>query len=170
MGRIRTVKPELAMHEGLFDLETETGLPIRFAWCMLFTVADREGRFIWRVRTLKSQILPHDDIDFSRVLDAWLTRGFVRKYRVGVTWYGWIPTFGKHQVVNNRESKSAFPSIVGADEVIQELTDASGTRESRVEHASRARVGHASCGEGKGREVRTEDSEACQGEERREAP
>src|ERR1051326_4206466 len=124
MARIRTVKPELAAHEGLYDLELETGLPIRFAWCMLFTVADRAGRFVWRPRTLKAQILPHDNIDFSRVLDAWVAREFIRKYRVKTEWYGWIPTFLKHQVINNRESASTLPAFEDAEEVIQPLSNA----------------------------------------------
>lgn len=142
MARIRTIKPELGAHEGLFDLEKETGLPIRFAWCMLFTVADREGRFTWRPRTLKAQILPHDDLDFSRVLDAWATRGFIQKYRVKGQWYGWIPTFTKHQVINNRESPSDIPPISHADFIFQSL-DACSTRERRDDDASATREVHA---------------------------
>lgn len=155
MARIRTIKPELAAHEGLFDLERETQLPIRFAWCMLFTVADREGRFAWRPRTLKAQILPHDEIDFARVLDAWVTRGFVVKYRVKGEWFGWIPTFTKHQVINNRESPSDLPAIDECEEVNdfrdQPLANASSTGEARVNDASATREVHAQA-EGKGRE------------------
>lgn len=158
MARIRTIKPELAAHEGLFDLEQETGLPMRFAWCMLFTVADREGRFVWRPRTLKAQTLPHDELDYSRVLDAWLTRGFIVKYRVGVEWFGWIPTFTKHQVINNRESKSDLPSVEEADEVIDHRFNrlhACGTRQPRVDDASTTREPRerdACTGERKGKE------------------
>jgi hypothetical protein len=157
MARIRTIKPELAAHEGLFDLEQETGLPIRFAWCMLFTVADRDGRFPWRPRTLKAQILPHDTCDFSRVLDAWVTRAFIKKYRVGNDWYGCIPTFARHQVINNRESPSEIPPIDDADEVFQPLTDACPTRDERVADACPTREVHAlgeGRKEGKGREGR----------------
>lgn len=160
MARIRTIKPELAKHELLYDLERETGLPIRFAWAMLPTVCDREGRFKWQPRTLKADILPHDELDFSRVLDAWLTRGQLVKYRVGTTWFGWVPTFGRHQVLNNREAASELPSIRDADEVIdqrtQALADASGTRASRVAHAcpteSQSRKAEGKGREGKGRE------------------
>jgi hypothetical protein len=155
LARIRTIKPEISAHEGLFDLEVETGLPIRFAWCVLFTVADREGRFVWRARTLKAQILPHDDIDFSRVLDAWLTRGFVVKYRVGDEWFGWIPTFTKHQVINNREAASELPAVEGADEVIDprnhRKNEPESTRAPRVTDACPTREVHAQ-GEGKGKE------------------
>lgn len=151
MARIRTVKPELAAHEEMFDLEESTGLPVRFAWVMLFTVADREGRFAWRPRTIKAQTLPHDMIDFARVLDAWVTRGFVVKYRVGNEWFGWIPTFTKHQVINNREAASDLPDIAAADEIVSNNNndlDACGTRQPRVEDASGTREVHA-LGEGR---------------------
>lgn len=155
MSRIRTIKPEMAKHEGLYDLELETGLPVRFAWAMLPTACDREGRFQWRPRTLKADLLPHDPIEFSRVLDAWLTRGYIVKYRVKNEWFGWVPTFRKHQVINTRETASALPSIDAAEEVIdnrnQQLADASGTRQARDDDASGTRAVHAR-GEGKGRE------------------
>lgn len=151
MARIRTIKPELGAHEGMFDAEMETGLPMRFAWCMLFTVADRDGRFAWRPRTLKAQILPHDNVDFSRVLDAWLTRAFIVKYRVNGEWFGCIPTFAKHQVINNRESPSGIPGPDEADQVIDSRNkdiDASTTRDARDDDASITRAVHAQ-GEGK---------------------
>jgi hypothetical protein len=138
MGRIRTIKPEMGRHEGLFDLEQETGLPIRFAWAMLQTACDREGRFDWRPRSLKAEVLPHDVLDFSRVLDAWLTRGFVVRYRVGDAWYGYVPTFKKHQFINHREQPSDLPDPATADETqdyrdqpLRRVDDASGTRGAR---------------------------------------
>lgn len=109
MGRIRTVKPELFKHEDLYDLEKESGLPIRVAFIGMFTCCDREGRFKWRPRTLKLDVLPHDEIDFSRVLDALWSRGFVLKYAINGDEYGLIPTFNKHQVINNKESASEIP-------------------------------------------------------------
>jgi hypothetical protein len=80
MGRIRTIKPEFFTHEELFDLEEREGLPVRLAFIGLWTICDREGRFKWRPRSIKAQILPYDNVDFSRVLDALATRGFVVRY------------------------------------------------------------------------------------------
>lgn len=159
MARIRTIKPELARHEPLFEMERETGLPIRFAWALLPTICDREGRFKWRPRDLKLDLLPYDECDFSRVLHAWLTRGQVVKYRVERDWYGWIPTFLKHQSINNKEPPSSLPSPDEAEEVEdyrnQQHIDPPITREARVDDASATREqrvgGHASL-EGKGRE------------------
>ena len=132
MPRIRTVKPELAKHEVLFDLEQELGEPVRFAWVMLFTVCDREGRFKWRPRSLKLDVLPYDSTDCARVLDALATRGLLVKYRVGDEWYGCIPTWRRHQVVNNRERASELPSPNEADDIYQQVTHASPTRDSRA--------------------------------------
>ncbi|HEY2024596.1 hypothetical protein [Paraburkholderia sp.] len=130
--RIRTVKPSLFQHSGLFDAEHDTGLPLRLAYVGLFTCCDREGRFKWDERELKLHILPWDDLDFSRVLDALVTRGFVMDYasETGER-YGVIPTFCKHQVINNRESSSELPAPP------ETLADkGSATREPRVPHAT----------------------------------
>ena len=142
--RIRTIKPEFFTHEGLFEAEQETKLPIRIAFAGLWCVADREGRFKWEPRRIGVQILPYDAIDFSRVLDALVTRGFIVKYRVGNECFGAIPSFQRHQVINNRESRSTFPDPDGGDAEIYEENDASATRKSRDDHAGQ--------GEGKGKE------------------
>ena len=63
-------------------------MPIRVAFAGLWTRCDREGRFQWRPRQLKVQILPYDNADFARVLDALATRGFIVKYEVAGEVYG----------------------------------------------------------------------------------
>ncbi|KVU85017.1 hypothetical protein WK76_23770 [Burkholderia ubonensis] len=155
MGRIRTVKPELFAHEDLFEAERETGLPLRIAFVGLFTCADREGRFKWRPRTLKLAVLPHDDVDFSRVLDAFVTRGFLVKYACeSGEEIGLIPTFTKHQVINNREMPSDLPAPP-ADLDLTGLSTCTPTRDSRVDHASTTRVqGKGKEGKGKTRDER----------------
>lgn len=144
MARIRTIKPEFFRHEELFELERETGLPIRVAFAGLWTAADREGRFEWRPRQLKLDCLPYDDVDFSRVLHALTTRGFVQKYTVEGVEYGCIPSWSRHQNINNRESQSTIPA---PDETLEESD--SSTREPRVSHASSTRQGNYQ-GEGEG--------------------
>jgi hypothetical protein len=145
--RIRTIKPEFFHHEGLFEAELETKLPIRVAFAGLWCIADREGRFKWEPRRIGVQVLPYDAVDFSRVLDALATRAFVLKYRVGDACFGWIPSFLKHQVINNRESQSILPDPEGNIEqtpINTEEIDACPTRAPRDDHAGQ--------GEGKGRE------------------
>ncbi|AWC21399.1 hypothetical protein CO731_00850 [Aminobacter sp. MSH1] len=148
MARIRTIKPEFFKHEELFEAEQETGLPLRLAFAGLWTQCDREGRFVWRPRQLKVDVLPYDDIDFARVLDALCTRGFVQKYEVENRAFGIVPSWKRHQVINNRETASAIPEPVEN----LEQSDAIVTR--------RSRVGHASQGEGKGREGKGREAKA----------
>lgn len=136
--RIRTIKPEFFRHEGLYDLEVETGLPLRLAFIGLWCCCDREGRFNWRPKTLKSIILPFDDIDFSRVLDALATRGAIVRYASAGEVYGHIPSWRRHQHINPREVASQLPSIEQAK--MNEQVDALGTRESRVGDARGTRA------------------------------
>jgi hypothetical protein len=109
MARIRTVKPDFFRHEGLFDAERTSGLPLRIAFAGLWTAADREGRFAWSPRTLKLDCLPHDAVDFEAVLNALWQYGFVEKYQVEGRDYGFIPSWLKHQHINQREAQSHLP-------------------------------------------------------------
>jgi hypothetical protein len=109
MARIRTIKPSFFAHFELYQAEVETSLPLRIAYAGLWTMADREGRFKWSSPELKLGCLPYDNLDFSRVLDALDSRGFVVKYCENGRDYGWIPSFKDHQMINNKESNSILP-------------------------------------------------------------
>lgn len=149
MARIRTVKPEVCLHDGLFELEQETGLPIRFAYIGLWTQADREGRFRWQPRKLKVQLLPYDELDFGDVLNALERGGFIIRYCLKGdpgNVYGCIPSFSRHQVINNREKPSDIPDPYASD---CEIT--TSTRAPRVPHACPTES-QVCAGEGKGRE------------------
>ena len=149
MARIRTIKPDFFRHADLYEAERESGLPLRLAFAGLWTAADREGRFRWSPRQLKLDCLPYDDVDFSRVLDALMTRGFVVKYVIDGKEYGFIPSWHSHQVINNRETPSSIPEPNENNTL---------TREARVDHAIGTPLKHAQ-GEGKGREEEKEGKE-----------
>ena len=119
MGRIRTVKPELFIHDELYDVEEVSGLPVRLAYIGLFTVADREGRFIWRPRQLKAQLFPYDDLDFSTVLNALAKAGFLTHYKVNSKEYGVINSFTNHQQINSKEAQSKLPALVDGEEIAE---------------------------------------------------
>jgi hypothetical protein len=152
--RIRTIKPEFFLHEGLFEAERAAKLPLRLAFAGLWCAADREGRFKWEPRRLGVQVLPYDNVDFSRVLDALATRGFIRKYASGTAEYGVIPSFTTHQVINNRERESELPEPPA---MLQDQgLDACGTRDGRDEDGmldlKSGREGNKEQGTRKGRE------------------
>lgn len=138
MSRIRTIKPDFFRHARLYDAERETQLPLRLAFAGLWTACDREGRFKWRPRELKLDVLPHDDIDFSRVLDALATRGYIQKYTCEGEIFGCVPSWRRHQFINNREAASSIPSPENSMEKVKENQtdpDASATRDARVDDA-----------------------------------
>ena len=110
MARIRTVKPEFFRHIGLYKAEKESKLPLRVAFAGLWTAADREGRFRWVPEELKLDCLPHDTVDFSRVLDCLENHGFIIRYENAGRMYGYIPSWADHQRINAHEAKSMCPS------------------------------------------------------------
>ena len=110
MARIRTIKPDFFRHETLFEAERSSKLPLRVAFAGLFTAADREGRFRWQSRVLKLDVLPFDEVDFGKVLDTLAEHGFIVKYAVGADIFGHIPSWSKHQHVNQREAESVIPA------------------------------------------------------------
>jgi hypothetical protein len=109
IGRIRTVKPEIFSDEKLWDLSVETGLPLLQAFEGLWCYADREGRFEWRPRALKTLILPYWEGDFARALEALERARYVVRYTVDGQTFGVVRNFAKHQRVNLREAPSALP-------------------------------------------------------------
>jgi len=164
-GRIRTVKPELFLHEDLFDAEQETTLPLRLAFIGLFTQCDRDGRFKWKQRRLKAAIMPYDtDVDFSAVLDALADVGLIERYEVGGQIYGCIPTWSRHQSINGREAGSEIPPPVSHASSTRQprVEHTSVTRDSPVSHASSTRASHdTGVHVGKGREGKGTTTRAC---------
>jgi hypothetical protein len=91
-------------------------------------------------------------IDFSRVLDALTTRGFIERHASQNVDFGVIPSFVRHQVINNRESDSVLPEpteesiVIGLPTREPREADACGTREVQVKAEGKGR-------EGKGRDL-----------------
>lgn len=119
---------------------------MRLAYAGLWTAADREGRFKWKPMQLKNTALPYDDCDFSRVLDALATRGFIFKYEISGVVYGVILSWKVHQFINNKEPQSLIPPP--PQDLVDQEVDAIATRRARDFHASSTR----GVKEGKGKE------------------
>lgn len=109
MPRNRIVHPGLFTDDDLYEAEKTSGLPIRLAYAGLTCVADREGRFEWKPRQLKLDVLPYDQCDFDTVLEALASGGWIRAYVVDGRKYAHIPNFLKFQKPHRRESPSALP-------------------------------------------------------------
>ncbi|WP_031254231.1 hypothetical protein [Curvibacter lanceolatus] len=133
MARIRTIKPEFFTSEDICSLTPLARLLYVALWCE----ADRAGRFEWKPRTFKLRYLPGDNCDVETLASELVNAGLVILYEADGKNLAEIPTFDKHQVINNRESESQFPSRVA---------NASTTRQARVKAEGRK--------EGKGKDAR----------------
>lgn len=120
--RIRTYKPEFFTHPLLADLDRNSQLPVRISLMGLWSCSDREGRFKWDARRLGAQILPYEQIDFEVILKILTDNEFIVKYEVDGKMYGFVPSFSRHQVINNREQESSLPPFQQPDLFSTELT------------------------------------------------
>lgn len=123
MARIRTIKPDFFTSEDIVGISPLARLLYIATWLE----ADREGRFVWRPKTLKLRYLPGDQCAIEMLADELVSAGLVMTYEINGQTFAEIPTFAKHQVINNRETGSTIPPRV---------TDASGTRDPRVTDAT----------------------------------
>lgn len=146
MARIRTIKPEFFTSEDIVSLTPFARLFYVSLWCE----ADREGRLSWKPRTLKMRYFPADNIDIESLAAELINAGLIEIYEDDGSVYAHIPSFGRHQIINNRESASVLPapksmkkhdasvtrvdaSIGNADESSKRQIDASGTRVDATE-------------------------------------
>lgn len=106
MARIRTIKPEFFRHEGLQDLEAANpGAFVMLVFAGLWGHCDKAGRFEWKPRTLKLDILPFLDFDMAATLALLERAGQVRRYEAGGKQYGVIESFSDHQRIGGKEAQ-----------------------------------------------------------------
>jgi hypothetical protein len=106
MARIRTIKPEFFTSEDIVCMSPLARLFYVSLWCE----SDREGRMEWKPVTFKMRYLPGDDVDINELAQELISRGLLVLYQAVDKCYAEIPTFSKHQVINNRESPSTIPA------------------------------------------------------------
>lgn len=105
--RTRFLKPGFFANDILAECEPLARLLFAGMWCY----ADREGRFEFRVKKLKAEILPYDEGVSIEDLVAQLARGgFVEVYEVDNTKYIQIVNFAKHQNPHMKETASTIPA------------------------------------------------------------
>lgn len=138
MSRIRTIKPEFFSSADIVALTPLSRLFYIALWCE----SDRDGRFVWNVKTLKLRYFPADDCDIQEMADELINACLIQIYHVDGKEYGEIPSFTRHQVINNRESESVLPPRVKDASVTRE---SGGLGEGRKEGRERKGKELASC-------------------------
>jgi hypothetical protein len=107
MARIRTIKPEFFRHEGLQDLEiSHPGQYPMLVFAGLWSLCDKAGRFEWKPRQIKLDVLPFLPFDMEETLSLLESSGFIEHYEVDGKLYGYIPSFKDHQRITGKEATS----------------------------------------------------------------
>ena len=146
MARIRTIKPEFFTSADIVDLSPLARLFYIGLWCE----ADKAGRMAWNPKTLKLRYLPGDGCDVQGLADELVSAGMLVIYQVDGKPLAEIPSFTKHQVINNREAESCLPA--------PPTVDACLTRESGVKAEGRKEGKEREGREGKDASRETADS------------
>jgi hypothetical protein len=107
MPRMRMLKP------GFFSNENLAELPplVRLLFAGLWTIADRAGRLEDRPKRIKAALIPWDDLDVDKALDALANspERFVIRYVANGRKYLQISNFAAHQHPHVNEPKSEIP-------------------------------------------------------------
>ena len=111
MAYIRTIKATFFTSDDIVSLSPLA----RLLYIALWTEADREGRMEWRPGNFKLRFLPGDNCDIYGLCEELRESGLVVTYVIDGKTYAEIPTFRRHQVINNRERESILPPrLIGA--------------------------------------------------------
>ena len=106
MARARSLKPGFFTNDELAAV-----VPLgRLLFAGLWTLADREGRLEDRVKRIKAEVLPYDEVDVDALLAELAERGFIVRYEIGGERYIAIPTFLDHQNPHVKEAASSIPA------------------------------------------------------------
>ncbi len=113
MARIRSIKPEFFLHEGLADLS-----PLhRLFFVGLWTLADKAGRLEDRPKRIKAALLPWETCDVDSLLWDLADGRFIIRYEAGGKDCIAIPAFEKHQRAHPKETPSGLPEPTSREKV-----------------------------------------------------
>lgn len=137
MARIRTIKPEFFRHEELQDIEAANpGACVMLVFAGLWGHCDSKGRFEWRPRQLKLDILPFLPFDMATTLRILADNNLVVRYSVDGKDFGEIPSFEKHQRLTGKEATEGERYPARAKEQQEHIREASGKHRGNTGEAS----------------------------------
>lgn len=153
MARIRSIKPELFMDDGLADVS----IPARFLLAGLPCLADREGRLEDRPRRIQAQIFPYDaGVDVGALLSELARSGHIIRYVVDGERYVQVCDWEQDQRPHIKEAESAIPSPLDSTEHQPSTVKTVSAPGTRPEHADTNPLGSGILGVGS--EIRDQGS------------
>lgn len=99
MARIRTIKPEFWTSEQVMSVSRDA----RLLFIGMWNFADDGGNQQANTKTIKAQVFPYDDLpeaDINELIGELLGVGLLETYEADCRWYWNIPTWKKHQRID----------------------------------------------------------------------
>lgn len=141
MARIRYLKPDFFKDEDL----AERPYWVRLLFAGLWNIADKEGRLEDRVKRIKVDVFPYDNVDIEKGLQELSKpkngsrKPFIQRYEIEGNRYIQIVNWNKHQKPHHTEQASKIPpappllllimekGMEKQDEASKELRNGEGT-------------------------------------------
>ena len=109
MARARNIKPGFFKNEALVELPFEH----RLLFVGLWTLADKAGRLEDRVKRIKMELFPADNVDVEAGMTLLERYGFIQRYEINGMALVQILNFSKHQSPHHTEKNSELPDPNG---------------------------------------------------------
>jgi len=109
MARARNIKPGFFKNENLVELPFEH----RLLFVGLWTLADKAGRLEDRVKRIKMELFPADNVDVEEGMRLLERYGFIKRYEINGDALVQILNFTKHQSPHHTEKASELPGPNG---------------------------------------------------------
>lgn len=120
----------------------------------LWMLADSKGRFEYKPRSMKLDILPFLDYSIQGTLDILEAAKFIRTYEVNGQKYGSIPTFTEHQRITGKEATEGekFPAEPNLNSHNQQGNIGETTGKHPDAQEGKGKEGEKELGKGRGKE------------------
>jgi hypothetical protein len=136
MARARNIKPGFFKNDDLAALSPYG----RLLFAGLWTIADKKGRLFDKVKRIKAEVLPYDDVDVEALLQDLHEGGFIKRYSIDLNNYIQIINWEKHQNPHRNEVESEIPEFEDIDmtvfesdsDFIEKSTDLIGTSTDNI--------------------------------------
>lgn len=120
MARNRMIKPEFWKDDGLAEVSPYS----RLLYIGLWNFADDEGYLEYRLRKIKAECLPYDDVDIEKLLNE-LVKTDKIEIRGGIIW---VKNFLKHQRIDKPKSSPLSQMFKDSKNLPGKVDDESTTK------------------------------------------
>src|SRR5688572_12127137 len=167
MPRIRSTKPSFFRHEKLQELELKyPNAKVMLFFSGIWGLCDNQGRFEWRPKQMKLDILPFIPYDPEETLSILTAHGFIEKYSHEGQLYGHVFNLKKHQRFTGKEVKEGerFPPPTPENIIKISKREATGkqrgsNREVKIIPSENQVDSRGSTGEASGKHLGTQEKE-----------